>query len=590
LIGTVFFICWLCASYIFFRRYPESFSQPNFYAEDGSVFTDKLIDHGFLSSILTTFNGYFIWGIYLVTQLGVTINSLLFGGEFVQIAKSLAVASYLFLGFVTVLPVFLFRKYFPLVALVLISIFMVFVPLQEYDYAVIGTIGNLKFGFIFLGFILLVYRHLMPSDSKKVYLVDLGILIAAYTNITVYAFMPFALIKYLPDMRTRKGWKKLFSDRSFRSLVALSILLLPQLAIIALKGVPPLTGYMDGAFNYSRTIEIFVARSYLYGMVFPVYKYLSDPLVILAFIATIVLLVVSAKKSRLLFVFGLYAVLLSTLLFVVKRTGVSELYAGYKNSGPDQFFYAQNWIIYFVIGITLAELIRKLKPKHQYTAVLSIALVFFVAFVPKAGTYGESYKNTGETIGNIYANAQKACKQDSSTLDLAVYPIQGIYFEDIPRDALCTSRVTGYKPESLSLGLVPFENNYISELGSKNSFTQTFVSPYGNLSGISVFFSTFTRKVNSKYSLSVYDSSCNSLLTKTSIDTGKIKDNSFYTIDIPNVKDSDNKTYCFKISPDQDNPQALAVQLSQAGIYLDGQTIVNGQSIPEDIVFRLNYE
>jgi hypothetical protein len=181
---------WLLTSYLMYRRFPNNFLSPNFYSEDGKVFAKNIIDNGFWQAIGTSFNGYYVWGIYLLEQAGIVVNKLLFGGAFTELPRSLALVSYGFLGLCASLPILLLRKYVAWPALVIMTLLILYVPLRGWDYSIIGTIGNLKFAFIYIAFVLLVYRHYLPAQSRKFYLVDIALLICAYTNVT---FRPTAL-------------------------------------------------------------------------------------------------------------------------------------------------------------------------------------------------------------------------------------------------------------------------------------------------------------------------------------------------------------------------------------------------------------
>src|SRR5262249_52394359 len=54
-LGAILLIALL--SYLFYRRFPPSYTQPNFYAEDGNVFAKNILATGFLHALGTTFNG-----------------------------------------------------------------------------------------------------------------------------------------------------------------------------------------------------------------------------------------------------------------------------------------------------------------------------------------------------------------------------------------------------------------------------------------------------------------------------------------------------------------------------------------------------
>src|SRR3990167_8581423 len=67
--GVFYFGCLVVSILIFYYRFPNNFSAPNFYAEDGYIFGDTIIKNGFWQALLTTFNGYYIWGVYMLEQI-----------------------------------------------------------------------------------------------------------------------------------------------------------------------------------------------------------------------------------------------------------------------------------------------------------------------------------------------------------------------------------------------------------------------------------------------------------------------------------------------------------------------------------------
>src|SRR5258708_23281277 len=71
---VIFGALWLVASYLFYRRFPANYLQPNFYAEDGTVFAKNILNYGFWQSLLTTFNGYYIWGLYILEGIAFILN------------------------------------------------------------------------------------------------------------------------------------------------------------------------------------------------------------------------------------------------------------------------------------------------------------------------------------------------------------------------------------------------------------------------------------------------------------------------------------------------------------------------------------
>ncbi len=579
------------ASYIFYRRFPNNYHEPNFYAEDGSVFARSLFQKGFLSSLTTTFNGYYLWGLYCLEQVAIIINKVFYEGEFVNLAKSLAITSYLALGFLATLPLLLFRKYFRPPFIILFILLGLAVPMVGWDYAIIGTIGNLKFAFVHLAFLLLVYRHLMPKDSRSVLLVDLGLLICAYTNITVYTMIPFALLRYLPLLKDRRSIvQELQGDFTFRSLIVLGVALLPQLYVVKRDGVPVISGYLDSAYQPDRTTEIFVGRTYLYTVLFPIYKSLNDMWVWLIFGLITLLTWFYTGKHRKFALFGLFSALMATLLFVVKRTGVSEFFIGYENGGPDQFFYPQNLIFGFILALLITSLVSRI-PRKPIRLLSYLAITIYVLFgmLPNASTYGKN-NFMADGSGNIYANSKKACASNDQSLSIVIYPTKDLQYKSIDRQVLCSEDALLYQPEFQKLGLAPYDNSIVSDLGTKTSFTQTFVARGRDLDGLRVYFSTFLKKVTSAYDLVLYTDNCRDKILNTPINTNKIKDNSYQLIQFPVQHDSENKTYCFTITATDQTPQPLALQLSASGLYPEGQTIINQEPSERDVVFELHYK
>lgn len=590
--GTLVFVGYLClwilAAYIFYRRFPNNFRQPNFYAEDGSVFGKNLIDKGFWGSLGTTFNGYFTWGLYILEQFGFTINRLLGGGEFVNLPGSLSLVSYGFLAFVATLPALLFRKYLNPIALIFIVLLAVYVPMRGFDYAIIGTIGNLKFSFIYLAFLLLVYRHLLPAKSKQFYLVDVGLLICAYTNITVYPMMIFALLRYWPTIRQSNRIKVLLKDNSFRSLLILGLCMIPQLVTLKVNGIPQLTGYLDAGFNYSRTIEIFISRSYLYTVLFPFNKFLNNALAFVLIAGFVIIGLKYTKRYRAIFCFGLFAIILASFLFVSKRTGVSEFFSGYKEAGPDQFFYPQNWIFSFIFSVVLVEVISQLKTRQtRHIFYLVSFLYIFLAIIPNAGTYGKN-DAMAKQVGNIYSVAKETCMQNMRTYNIPIYPTRESTYLGIPHQTLCTKSVSNYSSKESDLGL-ELIGQYLEI--REQPFTQTFISPRSNLDGLSIFFSTFGARVKTPYDLTLMASDCKQALFKTKISTLRLRDNAFFTVKLPQaINDSANKKYCFSVDTAVNKPMPLAIQLSKPNKYLPGDLTVNNEISEQDVVFKLNYK
>lgn len=441
---------WLLVSYLFYRRYTINYHRPNFFGEEGYVFAKNIIDHGTLRAMTTTFNGYYIWGLYLVEKLAFMVNAVFYHGEFVNLPRSFALVSFGSLGFLAILPLLLLRKIVKIPVLLFTILLTLYVPLLGWDYGVIGTLGNLKFAFIYIAFLLLIYRHYLPEGSRKFYLVDLLLLICAYTNVTVYVMLPFALLRYTPKLRRKDLWHStktlLLTDRSLQSLIVLGVALLPQLYIVKRDGIPPMPGYLDQPYEPKRTVEIFVSRSYLHEILFAVYKHLNDTMVVIYMTLFTALGIWMSGRYRKIFLLGYYTIFVTTFLFTLKRTGVSRFYVGYHDAGPDQFFFIQNWIFGFLFAIVVVEIISRLRQRGVRVGIyLALAFAFLGFLAPRSGTFGKNaFEDT--LVGNVYKVAQQECATDKQVFDLPIYPTPPLVYQGVTRQQLCTPSAINYHP------------------------------------------------------------------------------------------------------------------------------------------------
>lgn len=588
----LFAIAGFIASYIFYLRFPNNLLEPNFYAEDGSVYLKNIEAYGLLQAMFMTFNGYFISGLYILVGLGYAINSILFQGAFVHLPQSLAIVSYAFLGFTCALPILLFRRHIRLAALTLVVMFSIYVPMLGYDYAIIGTIGNLKFIFVYIAFLLLLYRHYIPeSNLKRFIIVDLLLLICAYTNIVVYLLMPFALLRYISLIRfDKKKLKKLFALRSVQSLLILAILMVPQLIIVKLFGIPAMPGYLDTPYQLDATVNTFIYRTYLFPFLPKLTSHLNDIFVVIAFTILNVILWFGLKGKRLWYAFGMITAFLITLLFVINRTGVSELFKTYLSSGPDQFFYTQNLIVCFLLGIALVSLIQRI-PWHIVQISTSLLLVGVVVtqYLPAAGSYG-SNDFMQRTVKNIFVNAQSECEQHSGNIDLQLYPVMTDDFPltNIERSRICTDEIKQYVPDTQYLESDSQYGAVIEDI-EPSQFRQTLKSSYNGLSGISIIFLTYMQDIHDIYKLSVYTQDCQTKLRTVTIPAPSIKDTKYARINFDRISNSKNKTYCIGLTVKQPKAQALALALSKDNLYPEGQLTVNDQIRTDDTLLRLHY-
>lgn len=583
-------------------RFPNNIFHANFYAEDGSVFLQNIIDNGWVHAALTPFNGYSVIGMYLIEGFGWVLN-VIFGHEgLLSLPAYFVLASILFMAAVIALPYVLFRKSFGVAKTLIIVLFGALVPLPSSPHIVIGTVGNQKWMFMYLAFLLVLYRLKNYKKLTVFALVctDLGLLISAYTNTTVYLLMPLLAIPYLHEvwLARRKdimaSIRKVITRVDTISLLVLFMLLLPQVLYVGLHGIPKLPGYLDSPYNAERTIEIFIHRTYLFGITSLFNKYMSD-LVALGIFGIFVALGwrFLKKFERNAFFIGLYAAGFASALFVFNRPGVSDFFFGYfrYGSGPDQFFYAQTLIMYTPIVLLVFALATILKNKTYQHVVIALFVMFVVlsavisnALLVERWRNASVFENDGRTFINQSLNSCN--QQKGKKLKVVVYPYNNGQFElTVKRSLVCNNDLAKYQRSITVLGLSPDNNTYLTILPN-TMFTQIFNAKEPNLEGIQLFLSTFgNERRTGTYALVVYDSTCKQTLRTVAI-PNVLLDNTYYNARFTPINGSQGKTYCFSVqAPTISNASPIAVQLSAPAIYKQGSLTINGSESDRDIVF-----
>jgi hypothetical protein len=433
----------LLVSVIFILRNVPAFTLPNFYAEDATILFQNVYTKDILSTLTSAFNGYLVVGLYLLAYIAVGVNHFL-GGGLVTLPVVTAFVSCLFFGLVASLPYILFRNNLGIKLSLLTVLFTALVPLGAYDYAILGTLGNLKFLFLYIAFLFVIYRLIRRTSTTWRYVViDSVLLLCALSNATVAFLLPIILLPYILNTEGKIGFKKIRDlqlSPGLVSAVALVLLSVIYTLVALLKGIPKLPGYLDSPFKLEAVLPI-LDRSTYYAFSYPFTASMNSYFVVALSIAFVVLLIrifMHDKSSRYVVLTACWAILLGTGLFVINRPGIGDLYLTYLHKGgPDQFFMAQNMIFIFLI----AWLIRKWFNKQNLKKAITLGVVtglYLIIAIPHGTSYGANSTLYYKSMMPIGPNIEKACKQyaDEDKVILQVYPVlYWLWYVD--RDLAC---------------------------------------------------------------------------------------------------------------------------------------------------------
>ena len=158
----LFFIALLVLS---IRRFPPNLFEANFFAEDGLVFWSNFQHEG-ITSFITPFNGYPLVGIYILVFIAESMRFVV-GGPITEAAFFLNFVGYAAWALLCFAPFVLLKKYFQNWVRLSLSLLFLLVPLDHYDFAILGVVGNLKAGFLPLSVILSLYILREESQSRR---------------------------------------------------------------------------------------------------------------------------------------------------------------------------------------------------------------------------------------------------------------------------------------------------------------------------------------------------------------------------------------------------------------------------------------
>lgn len=599
-----FFALFVIVCLILFYRMPNNVTYPNFYAEDGSIFLQNIIDKGWLQAIFSSFNGYSIIGLYFLCALGWIVNIFL-GEGLLSLSQGFAIASIISMAVVICTPYFLFKGTFGKAKMLIVVLLGALVPLPTSPHVVIGNIGNQKWIFLYLAFLLAIYRILNFKKLNVIQIIsiDLLLVISAYTNANVYLLFPVLFMPFVVDYFSKK--KKSFlpyiklqlHNKEFLSLVVASILLLPQVVFVAVNGIPKMAGYLDTPFNPQRAIELFINRTYLFEITHSVNGHMNNLLAVSLFILIVALAWIKLlQKEKIVFFIGLYIAGFASLLFTLNRPGVTDHFLNYSKSGsgPDQFFYTQTLIMIMPLALLISRLTIKNKNSLIKYALpfIIFGLIIFGA-IKSDSTYGEKWRNASvfeNNAGTFIDQSIIACKSDNGEkINVILYPDKsGRFSLNAKRESVCNDKLTKYQLARQDLGLQLNDNDYIS-ISKPKQFTQTFVANQDNLNGISIFISTFAKDTRKgEYKILLMDQSCKITLRQASIPQ-TLADSSIYNIRFDKIDDSSGHTYCFVIEPPSGAFDLIALQKSAEDKYAAGALSLDSTPTKKDLVFEPLY-
>jgi hypothetical protein len=406
--ALIFGLCFAGVSLICFLRNPDAVFFPILFAEDGTSYIGNLYSEGFWHTLLNARPDYFVFGNVVLAKIAILINSLLYKDNILHLPQILVILAYLCYGLIAALPMLIFRGKIPTIYLLLLVAIAAFLPLNGFEFEILGRAANIGFSFLYVSFLLICWRSFCVDRVVPVIAIDFFLYFSASTNPLVYTFIPLIYLPYVQALiQQRSPWKKILLTPSLISAVCLSVITIMQGIYCALRPHTfdsHLTQTEPIKHIVSRTLETLLGRSILYPAIFPIYRYLNDVFIIALFICLVVFLVRYARKENYpLYFYSCYCLVVSSVLVLASRPFLLRLARHYKSTFPDRYYLGQNLLAAFLIVVLLSDAAQQISTRITRRILLSYSAILLIVAA------------TGMWIYHDY-NPLRACKPFEQTL------------------------------------------------------------------------------------------------------------------------------------------------------------------------------
>lgn len=354
---------------ILFARAPVAGVMPELFAEDGA-WTSRIYTRGFADAVFHGRRGadYPVFGNVLLLWLGMRWCDLVHGGDLLALAGDCARVCYLAFAAAISLPVLLLRRQLPGLMLPAVWLLACFLPLGLHDrspsgFEILGRASNAGFLCLYVGFVLAWHRLANVTGRTAALGTDLGLLACAATNPLCHAILPLTAWPWWRRVSAvqRRPWR-LVADRLFPwgLVAALVLVMVVGLPTAQAKRLPVTAAPLDT----DALVEIGLARSMLYAVVWPWYGQLSTARTALVALAVPLLAwCVALPRHRPVLLGGGLLMGLASATLVRFRPELADSLGGYRSTFPDRYFYGQHLVALPLLALVTGDAAARLQAR-----------------------------------------------------------------------------------------------------------------------------------------------------------------------------------------------------------------------------------
>jgi len=338
-----YFFIFIIALTSLLMRNIDSLLNPIMYTEDGQWLGMAFSD-GWIHTIMHAKEGYFVWLNLIFLFVAEKISYIISGSQILYLPYTISLISFSFFAFVPTFAFIVTKKILNIKLRWLLFFLIIFVPMGDSSNEILGRLSNIGYYLVFLTMLLLYIRTNVTS-CYKILIIDLFLFLFFGTNPVVLVLVSL----YLVYEFFHKSNIKSFLFRSSSLFVFIIVFLLLFLSLESGNG-----SSVTGSLNMENIIEVGIARSILYPIIFSSYYNLND--------------FISIIMGTVLFGFIFY------FLTLYMRQSLTQQLGDYSTTFPDRYFIGLNILVIFVIILSLQILITK---KQTLAIGIGIYFVFY---------------------------------------------------------------------------------------------------------------------------------------------------------------------------------------------------------------------
>jgi hypothetical protein len=357
-------------------RNPDAFLGPILYREDGA-WLGLAFSKGWLYTFFYARDDYFVLGNLILLWIAETGSKVFCGNSLLCLPQSIGFVSVAFYSCIATLAFLVTRHFVSFVVRLLLFVVLIFLPMGDSSNEVLGRLSNVGYIFVLLSVLLVSYRERVKSTSC-IRVLDLALIISAATNPVVILLIYLYLSWRLYRLRGAE-WKK---NRFL--LIGVSLVAM----LIAYKMIFMAHSEVRGILHPENLIEVGIARSILYPLLFPYYPDLSNFSTLVLFVLWLLFVILavsnSDQRTRMFLGYNLVALWIFLGLTIGMRQSLTQQMGGYRHTFPDRYFMGINALVLVVTLVGASSLLKdsKFVVKTGATLLLTMIVIQYVTLVP----------------------------------------------------------------------------------------------------------------------------------------------------------------------------------------------------------------